>query len=494
MAALFFSTSDEVSRTLSNKAKKGELVRIYRGIYTDAAYKDVAKVVTSKWYEIVHYLFPKAIAAYRTAHELRPIEGTVYILQDGVTRRKISISTVLTIDLQDGNTTDLIEPFVPTLFRSSPTRQYIENLSISRASVKKTLGRVWVEQQLSKEIRRPNGEDELIKIRDSARHFAEKNGFDYEFSILNEIISSLLSTHVEGGSLISKIAIANSKKVPFDVARIDCFQTLADYLLRCNLAAAPYTYNKNSWAHLAFFESYFSNYIEGTEFEIDEAEDIVFSGIAIDDRHQDSHDVLSVYKQVSDLQEMSVTPSTATELLARLQQRHFDIMKQRVDKRPGLFKERTNKAGSSVFVLPEEVVGTLTRAFEIYQALPKGLERAIFMQFMISECHPFDDGNGRLSRIMMNSELHAAQLHKIIVPTVHRDSYLNGLRQATRDGEFKTLVKVFYQLQHYTASIDWVDYGEARATLEEHKANLLPEEGVTAFNKVIRQFVFNPPF
>lgn len=86
------------------------------------------------------------------------------------------------------------------------------------------------------------------------------------------------------------------------------------------------------------------------------------------------------------------------------------------------------------FVKPDDVVGTLTKAFEIYETLSKGLERAIFMQFMISECHPFDDGNGRLSRIMMNSELHAAELHKIIVPTVHRDSYLNGLRQATRNG------------------------------------------------------------
>ena len=27
------------------------------------------------------------------------------------------------------------------------------------------------------------------------------------------------------------------------------------------------------------------------------------------------------------------------------------------------------------------------------------------MQFLISEVHPFDDGNGRLSRIMMNAEL-----------------------------------------------------------------------------------------
>jgi Fic family protein len=36
---------------------------------------------------------------------------------------------------------------------------------------------------------------------------------------------------------------------------------------------------------------------------------------------------------------------------------------------------------------------------------------------MISEVHPFMDGNGRISRIMMNAELTAAGMPKIIIPT-----------------------------------------------------------------------------
>ena len=59
--------------------------------------------------------------------------------------------------------------------------------------------------------------------------------------------------------------------------------------------------------------------------------------------------------------------------------------------------------------------------------------------------------------------------------------------------ETKTLVKVFYQLQRYTASIDWADYGEARDTLEAHKAHLLPDEGIADFNRQIRQYRFTPP-
>jgi hypothetical protein len=493
MAKLYFSTSDDISRSLIAKVKKGELIRIYRGIYTDASYADVEKIVYSKWHEIVNYLFPSAIAAYRTAHELRPVDGVIYIVKDGVSRRKISIGGMLTIELSAGNTSELTEPFLPTIFRSSPARQYLENLALSRTKVKKSLGKEWVEQHLSTVLRRQNGEDELNNIRDQTRIFAIKHGFEHEFSTLENIISSLLSTHPYGGILESEIAIAISQNTPFDVGRIDLFHSLADYLLRCNLEAVPYTYNKSSWKHLAFFESYFSNFIEGTEFEIDEAEEIVFTGSTVHERHEDSHDVLAVFNQVSDLQSMSVTPSTADELIEVLQQSHFDFMRERKNKRPGKFKERVNKAGSSVFVHPSELVGTLTKAFDIYITLPKGLESAIFMQFIISECHPFDDGNGRLSRIMMNRELHSVDLHKIIVPTVHRDSYLNGLRKATRSGKFATIAKVFYQLQHYSASIDWDSYGDSRETLEEHKANLLPDEGVPTFNKVIRKFKFTPP-
>jgi Fic family protein len=263
------------------------------------------------------------------------------------------------------------------------------------------------------------------------------------------------------------------------------FHSLADYLQRCELIPSLYSYNTQGWRNLSFYESYFSNYIEGTEFEIDEAEKIVFEKITINNRHQDSHDVLSVFRIVSDYSEMCVVPSSPIELINLLKERHALIMSERPEKRPGEFKIEPNKAGDTSFVLPEHVEGTFTQAFPIYQSLPAGLPRAIFMQFLVAEVHPHDDGNGRLSRIMLNAELVANEEHKIIIPTVHRESYLNGLRQATRSGRFRTLTKVFANMQAYTASIDWSDYGEARETLERHMADKLPDQGVAIFNREI---------
>ncbi len=100
-------------------------------------------------------------------------------------------------------------------------------------------------------------------------------------------------------------------------------------------------------------------------------------------------------------------------------------------------------------------------------------------------CHPFDDGNGRLARIMMNAELVSQDQFKVIIPIVRRESYLNGLRSATRQGRFRIMVKVLHQMQCCTASMDWNEYAEVKATIQKDAADKEPDEGITIFNKVI---------
>jgi hypothetical protein len=86
---------------------------------------------------------------------------------------------------------------------------------------------------------------------------------------------------------------------------------------------------------------------------------------------------------------------------------------------------------------------------------------------------------------MMNSELVSENQYKLIIPIVHRESYLNGLRAATRQGRYRTMVKVLHQMQCYTASLDWTEYDEVKATLQENAADKEPDEGIAIFNKVI---------
>jgi len=488
MPNLIFPQNTADSNRLSKLVAKGQLKRIRQGIYTDADWTEIPRLLENNWHQIVTYLYPSAIASHATAILLKPQNRVVHITADVKIRKKVAISDALIIEVHPGDTQQLTQPFTPTLCKSAPARYLLENLQTAHKDVAapKALGRKRVEQELCNILAR-YGEDELNQIRDDAKQYSQSVGLNKEFDKLDSLIGALLSTH-SISELTTSRALGIAKQQPFDEHRISLFETFFQYLNQCHLPNTSYSYNKAGWRNLAFYESYFSNYIEGTEFEIDEAEEIVFARNEVKNRHQDSHDVLSVFDVVQDYTEMATVPNSAAELLQLLKQRHGLIMHARPDKRPGEFKLKANKAGDTLFVLPENIEGTLTQVFPLYQKLSAGIAKALFMQFLIAEIHPFDDGNGRLARIMMNAELVSAEQHKIIVPTVHRDSYLNGLRQATRSGRFRTITKVFTDLQAYTSRIPWQDYGEAKATLESHYANRLPDDGVAVFNRQISKY------
>ena len=110
---------------------------------------------------------------------------------------------------------------------------------------------------------------------------------------------------------------------------------------------------------LAFFEAYFSNFIEGTEFLVDEAVRIVYQGEIPQHRPADAHDVVGTWRIVSDPQEMSRTPRDIAGLVRVLRERHHTIMGGRPEVRPGEFKVAPNRAGQTLFVAPDLVLGTL---------------------------------------------------------------------------------------------------------------------------------------
>jgi len=231
----------------------------------------------------------------------------------------------------------------------------------------------------------------------------------------------------------------------------------------------------------AFFEAYFSNFIEGTEFEVDDAYQVVFQGLQIAQRSQDRHDILNTFRVVVDTPRMSHTPATADELLVLLREHHRSILEHRPDKNPGQFKSVPNRAGSSRFVEPTLVEGTLKHAFDLYKALPHALARAIFIQVLVSEVHPFDDGNGRLCRIMMNAELAAADECRIIIPTVYRDDYMTVLKAFSQTSQTDPVVRMFSRAQAFSASMDWSTYQATKASLTAADAFKESREGKLHF-------------
>jgi hypothetical protein len=63
-----------------------------------------------------------------------------------------------------------------------------------------------------------------------------------------------------------------------------------------------------------------------------------------------------------------------------------------------------------------------------------------------------NDGNGRLSRILMNRELLAAGLSRIVVPTVFRHDYIDALWGLSRRDDPSVLVRSLEFCQRVTAA------------------------------------------
>lgn len=494
MNKLLFSTDINSSKQLSSLAKQRKIRRLHQGIYTDNLVDPIEQLVKSHWMQIVSYIVSNGILSFRTAIDLKLIpyqRGIDIVFMISSYTKTIKIPGLI-IKVYQGEHDAYCEQVLPNLARSNFSRALLENLTtVKSAALKgiKTVGETGVERILARDLQF-HGENRLNQIRGEAKQIASDLGYENEYKKLTYIISALLSTQ-EASSLKTPYAKAVVKKEPYDENRLHTFENLSIYLQKCLFKERTYNFTTTSFRNLSFFESYFSNFIEGTEFIIDEAEDIVFKGIKINQRHADSHDVLANYHLTNDYSEMSKTPISASDFLNILKARHAYIMKERPEKHPGKFKDTPNRAGNTYFVEPKNVIGTLSRGFEIYELLNEGLPRALFMHYLISEVHPFNDGNGRLSRIMMNAELVKADLIKIIVPTVCRENYLGGLRRVTRDQYFQTYCKVMDQLQAYTESVPWAEYGEARAKIERDDANKTPDEGLPIFNRALRSLVLS---
>ena len=450
----------------SKQVQSGNLRKIAARVYTTNMDDAPEDIVRRNVFYVLGQLFPKAVISHRSAYELKPTsEGDIFLTYKYT--KNVELPGIKVHLMKGPMGTDHDMPFIENLYISSTERRMLENLQKGRArgSVSKCLPRTYIEENLEKMLV-VNGEDGLNAFRDKAKEVAKQLNMTEEFETLNAIIGALLSTK-PSRMLSSNGALARARGVPFDQERVNLFGALFEAL---NKEPFPVMDEPNvstgAFRNFAFFESYFSNYIEGTEFEIEEAYRIIETGQPMPARNADSHDVLGTFQIVASRREMRRTPSTADELIEILQDRHRIMMAARPGRNPGMFKMQNNHAGDSHFVDCTLVRGTLIKGFDFYKALESPFAKSLFILFMISEVHPFNDGNGRISRIMMNAELVHADQSKIIIPTVFREDYLNGLRRLTRKGDPSVIIKAISRVRQFSANIIGEDFEETRRYLE----------------------------
>lgn len=461
---------DRASRaTLSKAAKAGSIVRLAPAIYTGRTLTDPALVAREHWREVLAHELPGAVLVDRSARRIAPDEqGRVFVAHPrsrplampglSIVPRRGPDNVAGDVDIGDG------------LRQSSVARGLLDNLSGSGA---RFLDRGELERWVT-DILDEHGPERLNELRDEARRLAPVLGRASAMKRLDEIIAAALATG-PANVLATPALRSRASGDPIDPARLERFERLAAYLRD----QAPDIHIDDPAiasrrALLPFYEAYFSNFIEGTEFTLDEAAQIALAGHMPVDRPVDAHDIAGTYRITSDHTEMARVPTDPDQLLHLLRGRHRILLQGRPEQRPGEWKTRANRAGATSFVAPDQVVGTLRAGFEAGASVRAPFARAVYVMFLVSEVHPFGDGNGRVARLMSNAELVAAGEVRLVIPTVYRNNYLAALRGATHSGVFDALYATLAFARRYTAQVDFTSRATAEWDLERTNALMDP--------------------
>lgn len=471
-----FVSHTAISREVSRAVKAGTLRKLGSRLYTKNLDDPPEEIVRRNLWGVVAGYFPGALVADRTAIETAPAaDGSVCLVSErgrtielpGVTLRPRRGPGPMPVDM----------PFVDGLYLSSRVRAYVENLRPSRSRngrVPRTLAQREIAEALYRLIGRA-GEAAVDQLRDEAHTVAAGLGLEAEAARLDNLLDTLLRTHC--GDVDSATGRPRGRRHAYDTHRMELFHGLHRALR--NHPPNPRTAlhrHETGRKTLAFFEAYFSNFIEGIEFSVDEAARIVFNGELPSRRLADAHDILGTWRLVSDRQEMVRTPRDAAELIALLRSRHREIMSGRPEMLPGEFRGIPSRAGATHFVAPDLVLGTLERGFSLYHSLDAPFARAAYLMFLVAEVHPFADGNGRVARVMMNAELAAGGEERIIIPAGYRNNYLTALRALSRTQRPDPLIRMLDYAQRWTLAVDWSAISETQRELAACHAFLASDQ------------------
>jgi Fic family protein len=120
--------------------------------------------------------------------------------------------------------------------------------------------------------------------------------------------------------------------------------------------------------------------------------------------------------------------------------------------RCGEFKRHPNNpsgrdGNTHEYCPPEHVTSEMERLISIYGDLPEIPEvRSAWLHHAFTQIHPFQDGNGRVARVLASIDFIKAGLFPLLVLRTEKSDYMHALRTAD-DGDLQPLVIFFSEAQ-----------------------------------------------
>ena len=99
----------------------------------------------------------------------------------------------------------------------------------------------------------------------------------------------------------------------------------------------------------------------------------------------------------------------------------------------GEWKQRPNEVGGMETALPQNVEADMNQLHEWYYSLPEIVfEHIVEYHYRFEKIHPFQDGNGRVGRLVMFRECLKNNIIPFIIDENHKQFYYRGLREFAR--------------------------------------------------------------
>jgi len=206
---------------------------------------------------------------------------------------------------------------------ASALRTLLDNLVPSRGRrgrIPRTLSRSELEDRLAgKAI--AWGPERTERFRVECHELAETFPGDHDIGTVDALFDQLQGLEPQRRDA-GEMFKAFTAGAAWDEQRIKLFDTTIDALSALPSRVPRHLPALAGVGELPFYESYFSNYIEGTEFTLAEARTIIETQVPPADRPEDGHDILGTYHCVVDPVGRAATSTDPDELIGYLQARH----------------------------------------------------------------------------------------------------------------------------------------------------------------------------
>lgn len=180
--------------------------------------------------------------------------------------------------------------------------------------------------------------------------------------------------------------------------------------------------------------TYNSNHIEGSTLTHDQTRYIFETNtIGMENGAINVDDVVETanhFKCVDYIIENATKPITE----AMIKELHFILKNGTTDSRKswfnvGDYKKLPNEVGGKQTCKPEDVKVEMKKLINAYNSSDKTLENILNFHFCFERIHPFQDGNGRVGRLLMFKECLANNIVPFIIDEQHKMFYYRGLKE-----------------------------------------------------------------